>query len=40
MVEYDAYRSQLPDDLSLVENAYLKTLKQMQKRLKDGGSGV
>jgi hypothetical protein len=36
--EYDAYRAQLPDDLSDVEKAYLDTLKQMQKRLKDGGA--
>jgi len=38
--EYAAYRTQLPDDLSDVEKAYLDTLKDMQKRLKDGGSEV
>jgi hypothetical protein len=27
----------LPDDLTDVERAYLETLKDMQKRLKDGG---
>jgi hypothetical protein len=37
--EYDTYRVQLPDDLSDVEKAYLDTLKDMQKRLKDGGVG-
>jgi hypothetical protein len=37
--EYDTYRAQLPDDLSDVEKAYLDTLKDMQKRLKDGGAG-
>jgi hypothetical protein len=35
--EYGAYRSQLPDDLTDVEKAYLDTLRDMQKRLKDGG---
>ena len=38
--EYDAYREQLPDDLSDVEKAYLDTLRDMQKRLKDGGDRV
>jgi hypothetical protein len=37
--EYDTYRAQLPDDLSDVEKAYLDTLKDMQKRLKNGGAG-
>jgi hypothetical protein len=37
--EYDAYRAQLADELSDVEKAYLDTLKDMQKRLKDGGDG-
>jgi hypothetical protein len=37
--EYDAYRAQLADELSDVEKAYLNTLKDMQKRLKDGGDG-
>ncbi|MCL2638701.1 MAG: virulence RhuM family protein [Oscillospiraceae bacterium] len=35
--EYDAYRKQLPDDLTDVEKAYLDTLKEMQKKLKSGG---
>ena len=34
--EYDAYRSRLPDDLTGVETAYLETLRDMRKRLKDG----
>jgi hypothetical protein len=38
--EYNAYRAQIADDLSEVEKAYLDTLKDMQKRLKDGGAGV
>ena len=33
--EYDAYRKQLPDDLTDVEKAYLDNLKQMQKKLID-----
>jgi hypothetical protein len=37
--EYKAYRTALPDDLSDVEKAYLDTLRDMQKRLKDGGGG-
>ncbi len=36
--EYAAYRAHLPDELSDVETAYLDTLKQMQKKLKDGGA--
>lgn len=35
--EYNAYRAQLSDDLSDVEKAYLDTLRDMQRRLKDGG---
>ena len=35
--EYKAYRAALSDDLTDVEKAYLDTLKDMQKRLKDGG---
>jgi hypothetical protein len=38
--EYEAYKNQLPDDLSDVEQAYLDTLLDMQKRLTDGGAGV
>jgi hypothetical protein len=38
--EYDAYRAQLPDDLTDVEKAYLDNLRDMQKRLKDGGGEV
>jgi hypothetical protein len=33
--EYDLYRRQLPDELTDVEKAYLETLKDMQRRLKD-----
>jgi hypothetical protein len=35
--EYSAYKTQLSDNLSDVEKAYLDTLRDMQKRLKDGG---
>jgi len=35
--EYDAYRKQLPDELTGVEKAYLETLRDMQKKLKAGG---
>lgn len=37
--EYEVYRSALPDDLSDVEKAYLESLREMQKKLKDGGNG-
>jgi hypothetical protein len=37
--EYDTYRAQLPDDLTDVEKAYLDTLRDMQKRLKNNGGG-
>lgn len=37
--EYDAYRASLPDDLSDVEKAYLESLRELQKKLKDGSSG-
>ncbi|MDR0851169.1 MAG: virulence RhuM family protein [Clostridiales Family XIII bacterium] len=37
--EYDQYRAQLADELNDVEKAYLETLRDMQKRLKDEGSG-
>jgi hypothetical protein len=37
--EYDVYRTQLPDDLTDVEKAYLDTLRDMQKRLKNNGGG-
>jgi hypothetical protein len=33
--EYDTYRTQISDDLTDVEKAYLETLKQMQKKIKD-----
>ncbi|MDR2489275.1 MAG: virulence RhuM family protein [Desulfovibrio sp.] len=36
--EYDTYRAQLTDELSDVEKAYLDTLKQMQKQLKNDGA--
>jgi hypothetical protein len=39
-LEYEAYKKQLPDDLSDVERAYLDTLRDMQKRLTDGGARV
>ena len=35
--EYNTYRAQLTDEFSDVEKAYLRTLKQMQKQLKDWG---
>ncbi|MCL1875953.1 MAG: virulence RhuM family protein [Synergistaceae bacterium] len=35
--EYDAYRTQLPDDLTDVERAYLDALLEMRKKLKAGG---
>ena len=38
-LEYDAYQKQLPDELTDVEKAYLDTLRDIQKRLKVGGSG-
>jgi hypothetical protein len=38
--EYEAYKKQLPDDLSDVEKAYLDTLRDMQKRLTDVDAGV
>jgi hypothetical protein len=37
--EYETYRSALPDDLSDVEKAYLESLREMQKKLKDDGTG-
>ena len=38
--EYVAYRKQLSDELTDVEKAYLDTLRDMQKRLKDGGEAT
>ena len=35
--EYFTYKAQLTKDMTEVEKAYLDTLKDMQKRLKDGG---
>ncbi|MCL2639868.1 MAG: virulence RhuM family protein [Phycisphaerales bacterium] len=35
--EYDTYRSQLAEELTDVEKAYLATLRDMQKKLKKGG---
>jgi len=35
--EYSVYRAALPDDLTDVEKAYLENLRDMRKRLKDGG---
>jgi hypothetical protein len=37
--EYDSYRAHIADELTDVEKAYLDSLKQMQKKLKAGGSG-
>jgi hypothetical protein len=37
--EYKAYRNALPDDLSDVEKAYLESLREMQKNLKEIGAG-
>jgi len=37
--EYDTYRTQLPDDLTDVEKAYLDNLRNMRKRLNGGGKG-
>lgn len=37
--EYDTYRTQLPDDLTDVEKAYLDNLRDMLELLKDGGKG-
>ena len=36
--EYDAYKARFSDELTDVEKAYLDTLRQMQKRLKDGNA--
>jgi len=35
--EYDVYRSQLSDELTDVEKAYLNTLREMQRKLEDKG---
>jgi hypothetical protein len=37
--EYDVYRAQLPDALTDVEKAYLESLREMQRKLKAGGTG-
>lgn len=34
--EYTIYCKQIPDELTDVEKAYLETLKQMRKKLKEG----
>jgi hypothetical protein len=34
--EYETYQSALPDDLTDVEKAYLDSLREMQKKLKEG----
>jgi hypothetical protein len=36
--EYDMYRTQLSDDFTDVEKAYLDTLREMQNKLKAGGN--
>jgi len=38
--EYDKYRAQISDELTDVEKAYLDTLKEMEKKLKNGGSDM
>ncbi|GHS88992.1 toxin Fic [Campylobacterota bacterium] len=38
--EYDRYRKQLPDEMSEVERAYLDMLRDMQKKLREGGGEV
>ena len=37
--EYSTYRAALPDDLTDVEKAYFENLRDVRKRLKDGGGG-
>jgi hypothetical protein len=37
--EYDLYNTKIADEFTDVEKAYLDTLKQMQKKLKDTGGG-
>ena len=37
--EYDVYKTQLPNDLTDVEKAYLDALLEMRKKLKAGGNG-
>ncbi|MDR1754589.1 MAG: virulence RhuM family protein [Eubacterium sp.] len=37
--EYEMYRAALPDDLSDAEKAYLDSLREMRKKLKDGNVG-
>jgi len=36
--EHNTYRAQLPDKMTDVERAYLETLRDMQKKLKSGGT--
>ena len=36
--EYDKYRAQISDELTDIEKAYLNSLKDMEKKLKEGGS--
>ena len=38
--EYASYKAQQTKDLTEVEKAYIETLKDMQKRLKDGGDNI
>lgn len=38
--EYEVYRMALPDEFSEVEKAYLESLREMQKKLNDGGAGA
>jgi len=36
--EYEVYKAQLPDELTEIEKGYLDHLRNIQKRLKDGGT--
>jgi hypothetical protein len=38
MANMTEYRSRISDELTDVEKAYLETLRDMQKKLKDGGA--
>ena len=37
--EYNTYRTQISDEMTAVEKAYIETLREMQRKLKAGGSG-
>ena len=38
--EYDTYRAQLPEGMTDVEKAYLNTLREMQRTLREGGDNL